>query len=177
FNWWPIPAAISALMINVGERQLIPPLAVFLSTSTIKQISLCVELQRRLYPFRLINMLNLEAVRVARKKHGIICGLAELDGNRLIQSDGWEHVISYIVSCVPLIIFDLRENSENLQTECAIINKEGLHWKVVAVHDGSVNIDELEHHIFSSGSRKSKEVAWLQADQLLQVQLLGADVL
>jgi hypothetical protein len=165
-NWWSIPAVLAAGLWNIGMRQLNPPLAVFLSTSTIDRIALCAELQHRVFPLRMMNMLDIEAVKAAQKQQGVGLGIAALDGNRLIKSENWEETISDIMSSVPLIIIDLRESSLNLGTECGLINKEGLHWKLVAVHDRDIGVEQLESRIFGSGKRPAGEIAWLSSDRL-----------
>ena len=159
-NWWSVPIVLAAVLFNMGFRQLYPPVAVFLSTSNPDQIELCVELQYRAFPLKIVNMLSVEAI-AAQKGH--LKGLAALDGNRLAKSANWEDEIASVMSCVPLIIIDLRAQSAGLETERDIINRHGWHWKLVAIHAEGADIDRLEDEVFQSDKKQTGAIAWTRA--------------
>ena len=162
-NWWSVPIVLAAFLFNMGFRQLNPPIAVFLSTSNTDQIELCAELQYRVFPLRTVNMLSVEAI-VAQRGHEP--RLAALDGNRLSKSGNWEDEIASIMSCVPLIIIDLRSQSAGLETECDLINRHGWHWKLVAIHTEGADIEHLEDEVFRPGNVQRGVISWVRAADL-----------
>lgn len=159
-NWWSVPIALGSSLLNIGIRQLNPAIAVFLSASNSDQIELCSELQYRVFPLKIFNMLSPGAI-LAQKGYGP--RLAALDGNRLAKSANWEDEITSIMSRIPLIIIDLRSSSAGLETECDVINRHGWHWKLVAVHAEGAEIEHLEDEVFRNGNVQRGVIAWVRA--------------
>ncbi len=164
-NWWAVPILLLSRLWFVTSRQLNPPLAIFLSASKIDQIKLCGDTQRRIFPLRIINFLNIETIEAARGRRDQI-KLVALDGNRLIRSEGWEAWIENILVSIPLIIMDVRELTPSLETEIGIVNRMKLHWKFVAVHDARTSIEEVAAALFGPGSLARGQASWLSAEDL-----------
>ncbi len=163
-NWWAIPAVLGAFLVNVGWRQLAPPVAVFLSASGREQVELCAEFQNRVFPLRVLNMLSDEAVtELGRRSPSFI---AVLDGYRLVASEGWEDEIRRAIRHIPVIVMDLRAPSAALATEIAMVNEERLQWKVIAVQEWGDDVDTLRQAFFGGEDRRFPEVACLRPEEL-----------
>ena len=162
-NWWSIPTLLASGAFNVASRQLLPPIAVFLSASESQQIALCAELQYTVFPLRIINLLSSEMV--TRQKY-LTDRLVALDGYRLTQNEGWEKHLEQLMSCIPVIIIDMRSSSAGLLTECAIINRRGWHWKVVAIYSDEYNIEVLEREFFQLTNTQKDLIFWVRAADL-----------
>lgn len=85
---------------------------------------------------------------------------------RLAQNEGWEKELEDILTFIPLIIMDLRSSSAGLKTECALINRNRWHWKVVAIHSANSNTDKIAYDIFKLSNREKDLVFWVKAADL-----------
>ena len=172
-NWWALPGFLTARLVQIGCRQLSPPLAIFLSASQTSQIVLCGDVERRIFPLRIVNLLSLDAAQEVRRSYRWRGGrklseasLVAMDGNRLIRAEGWAKTVEEILAAVPLIIMDLRTTTEQVEVERGIVNRRGLHWKLVVVHDGDAPVAELERIHFGDSGIRPGEIAWLRPDEL-----------